>query len=455
MLVRAVVAAAFLLHAVAGIRTHFSHRFEYEDYLEARTNTEGLAIRWNTKTAILEFGMDIGSELIIAVDNAEAPVTFSLYNYRQWELYRSLAYDIVSMDGYKETLALTCLHAATTRVVFNPATDAPNSTYKIQIGRSSQYTLQVESCTSLVNHVNASISMVNMGWDSTLSEHMGIEQLGLIPIYMGMLVVAPALTRVVVLLAAYAAFASWWIFDCMTQRQYAPGINIIFAATLVSEMVECFSKVLYYRNFSATGREHSMFGRFRDVTESISSSIFLGLLMLCSLGWAWTRRYVNTQERRFFLILYLMYLAVSLVKATCDAKRQTCQAYMLSEYALKSLMLLGVIIALNYSISRLHVKLDETRWQGTKIPQLYTRLNLLRNFRWSFLAYLLLPSFILIFNVGVINPPGTWKFLWASYLVEEMFMFGIYAHLAYTLRPIPPSFYHMICKTEAVPVEAE
>ncbi|CAK4085321.1 unnamed protein product [Aphanomyces euteiches] len=417
------------------VRTKFNHRFVYKDFLDSVLNSEGMANRWNTRSPIEEFGMEVGSEVILTVDHADAPVTFSLYNYRQWELYRSLVFDVTSLEGYKESLALTCFHPSTARIVFNPAKDAPNTTYKLQIGLASQYTLQVQSCTSENNQVNASISMVNMGWDNTLSEHMGVEELGLIPIYS-------------VLVVTYALGAISWIYDCLKKRHYSSGINLVFAASLVAETVHCLSKLAYYRAFSVDGNEHSVYAKFRDISESVSNVIFLAFLMLCSLGWSWTRRYLNSQERRFFSVLFAMYLTVALIKASCDPKLQMCQAYMLTEYALKSLMLLGIIIALNYSISRLHVKLDGTRWQGDKIPKLYARLELLRQFRWSFLVYLLLPSFVLIFNIGVINPPGTWKFFWVSCLVEELIMFGIYCHMAYALRPISPELYQMICKSE-------
>ncbi|RHZ41918.1 hypothetical protein DYB26_009136 [Aphanomyces astaci] len=150
-----VVVALLLAQAAHAVKTRYSHRFEYEEFMSARLNSDGMAARWNSQCPVLEFGMEVGSELIFSVEHADAPVTFSLFNYDQWAAYRSLLFDVMSLEGHKETLAITCMHAATTRVVFDPNVDAPNTTFKIQIATASQYTFQVASCTMQHNLVNA------------------------------------------------------------------------------------------------------------------------------------------------------------------------------------------------------------------------------------------------------------------------------------------------------------
>ncbi|ETW04951.1 hypothetical protein, variant 1 [Aphanomyces invadans] len=428
-------AAVLLIRGADGIKAHFSHRFEYEDFMAAPMNANSMVVRWNSQCPVQEFGMEVGAEVVITVEHAEAPVAFSLFNYEQWATYRSLVFDVASLEAYKETLAITCMHAATTRVMFDPTVDALNTTYKIQIAASSQYTFQVESCTMQNNFVNASISMVNLGWDNELSEHMGVEQLGLIPLYK-------------VVTAMYALGTVAWLADCLVKTKYTPTINFVLAAALVGEAAKATTKLLYYKDFSANGIEHSVVATARNVFEGATDTVFMSFLVLCAMGWSWSRRKLTLPERRFFSMVLVLYSTVATIKATCSAKEPTCQAYFLTEYAIKSLVMLGIIIALNYNITRMQMHSDGMRWHGDNVPVHYACLELLRNFRLSFVAYLLMPSVVVLVNAGLLLPPGSWRLHWASCMNEELFMLGIYCHLAYTLRPMSPSVFQVICKPD-------
>ncbi|ETW04958.1 hypothetical protein, variant 11 [Aphanomyces invadans] len=307
-------AAVLLIRGADGIKAHFSHRFEYEDFMAAPMNANSMVVRWNSQCPVQEFGMEVGAEVVITVEHAEAPVAFSLFNYEQWATYRSLVFDVASLEAYKETLAITCMHAATTRVMFDPTVDALNTTYKIQIAASSQYTFQVESCTMQNNFVNASISMVNLGWDNELSEHMGVEQLGLIPLYK-------------VVTAMYALGTVAWLADCLVKTKYTPTINFVLAAALVGEAAKATTKLLYYKDFSANGIEHSVVATARNVFEGATDTVFMSFLVLCAMGWSWSRRKLTLPERRFFSMVLVLYSTVATIKATCSAKEPTCQAY--------------------------------------------------------------------------------------------------------------------------------
>ncbi|OQR94797.1 hypothetical protein ACHHYP_20038 [Achlya hypogyna] len=159
-----------------------------------------------------------------------------------------------------------------------------------------------------------------------------------------------------------------------------------------------------------------------------------------SLGWSMRRRFLTQSERRIVQGVSIVYAVVAMTKATCDSRNQVCQGYMLTEYVIKSLVLLGIIITLNYSIAKLESKLESThgRWNESKVPKMQVRLSMFLSLRYSFLVYLLLPTAILMLNIGVVNPPGTWRYLWATYLVEEVVVACIYVHVALTLRPVHP-----------------
>jgi hypothetical protein len=48
---------------------------------------------------------------------------------------------------------------------------------------------------------------------------------------------------------------------------------------------------------------------------------------------------------------------------------------MLTEYVIKSVVMLGVIVALNFTISQLRLALTEARWNNFVTPLTYMKLN--------------------------------------------------------------------------------
>ena len=204
--------------------------------------------------------------------------------------------------------------------------------------------------------------------------------------------------------------------------------------------------------------------------------------MLCtSLGWSLTRDALSRREHRLLVVIFAVYFAISLIKAMCDAQDDLCKAYLLTEYVIKSLLMLGVIVALNFSVSQLRLLLTEARWNNRVTPVTYMKLHqfqlsgfvcigvslvwsdvdhcsVLRRFRGVFLLYLMFPTCLLILNVRcawscvwdgvshqtirlqllVITPPGTWRYDWVNYLLAECCSLLLYGNVGLILRPLDP-----------------
>ncbi|OQS00087.1 hypothetical protein THRCLA_06242 [Thraustotheca clavata] len=437
-----------LLAAVQAIQVNVAHHFNHREYYDMRLVNEDGSFRWNTFSAVQEFGMEKDGELEITVLHADHPISFSLYTYEQWDIYRSLVFEITTMGAYDETMALTCMYPSEVRIPFDPrATNESIFTYKIT--SPSQYTLQIESCTPTYNFVQAHVVMKNIASDGTLSEHLGIDQLGLVPLYGIMTVVFILMTII-------------WTIDTIRQPKSVHAINKIFGACLLARALECSIKWWHYNQYSQNGLGNSLLSITKDVCEQITTTLFLAFLLLSypfyhfGFGidfkayyfltsilhrWSMRRRFLSSRERRLVQAVFVLYFVVAMVKATCNSGTELCQGYILTEYVIKSLMLLGIIITLNYSISKLQTKLesDHGRWSESKIPKTQARLNLFLSLRWSFLAYLLLPTVVLMLNLGVVNPPGTWRNLWVTFLIEEFATLCILFHLAISMRPIHPT----------------
>lgn len=137
------------------------------------------------------------------------------------------------------------------------------------------------------------------------------------------------------------------------------------------------TQLWFYRELSLTGAKNSALRTFRDISESASHAVLLAVLLFAALGWSLTRDSLSKRELRLIGVLFSVYFAVALVKALCDSDRsdEMCKAYLLTEYVLKSVVMLGVIVALNVTISQLRLALTEARWNHSVTPLTYMKLN--------------------------------------------------------------------------------
>ncbi|KDO34354.1 hypothetical protein SPRG_01490 [Saprolegnia parasitica CBS 223.65] len=433
--------SALLLMATAiAVDVDVYHHFENHDFFSMRMMGDDGAFRWNTYSAVQEFAMDAGGEVLISGVSASHPISFSLYTYEQWDVYRSLVFQITSMAAYDETMALTCMYPAAARIPFDPrrTKNASAMSIRIPITVASQYTLQIESCMPAYNLVQAKVVMRNVAYDGRVTEHLGVDQLGLLPVYM-------------IMTAAFVLMTTLWGIDCLRKERPTYAIHGVFGLCLVVRTFECMIKLWHYRVLSKSGRTRSYLSVGKDMCEHMTTTVLLLFLLLSSLGWSMRRRYLTQSERRIVQACFVLYVFVAMTKATCDSRNQVCQGYMLTEYVLKSLMLLGIIITLNYSIAQLQTKLENEygRWTESKIPKMQVRLNLYLSLRYSFLAYLLLPTAVLMINLTVINPPGTWRYVWATYVFEEVVMACIFTHLGLVLRPVHPMTLDLLTQKKA------
>lgn len=86
-------------------------------------------------------------------------------------------------------------------------------------------------------------------------------------------------------------------------------------------------------------------------------------------------------------------------------------------FIIKSLVLLAIIIAMNFTVTQLRAMLTHTPWVPST-PIQYARCKQLQVFRLLFILYLLLPTAFLILSVCLVLDP-------AMYIVDSPFPFII------------------------------
>ena len=137
-------------------------------------------------------------------------------------------------------------------------------------------------------------------------------------------------------------------------------------------------KLWFYHHASLHGRRDTILKTAQDVVESLASAVLLCVMLLAALGWSLTRHRLTRRESRLILMILGIYFFVAFIKATCVTDDDLCKAYVLIEYLLKSVLLLGVLVSLNYTIAQLRLVLNETRWNEGGTLLLYKKLDMLQ-----------------------------------------------------------------------------
>ncbi|KAE9001256.1 hypothetical protein PF005_g14545 [Phytophthora fragariae] len=430
-----------------GIETSFDLRFEYEDpasLLAGQTTVGGPRLRWNTQSVVAGFGVERGARVELQVtdlqvaganDATEVPVVFTLYDNDQWRAYAVLKLREVHIRSN----FVLCHYPAAMRFTIPPPDSLAELPWTLlfDVRKASQFTLQAQVCDDASVNVSGRVSMVNFGYDGALSEHLGVQELGLRPLYK-------------VLFVVYLAAMVLWILDCNIWRRNVPKICYVFQAALQAKALSVALKLAFYSERSSHGQANTPLDIAQDVGESATSAALLGVSVLGSLGWSITRARLSRRETLSLLLLAVIYLVVSFNKALCrptDAPQ--CRGFVLSEYALQSMMMLGVIVALNFTIAQLKLAASYERWNCFVTPLTYMKLEQFQRFRFVFLGYLLTPTFLLLVNLLVVTPPGYWRYAWVNTLLAEVTTLVIVTNIGLVVRPVDTYIYSRIARSTA------
>lgn len=97
--------------------------------------------------------------------------------------------------------------------------------------------------------------------------------------------------------------------------------------------------------------------------------------------WTITRPSLTSKEKQILCGVFAVYLIVGLFKAFCKDEDQVCNAYLLAEYVIKSLIMLGIIVTMNFNITHLRSTIYDSTWT-ISTPQSYDKLLMFVSFRY-------------------------------------------------------------------------
>ena len=106
----------------------------------------------------------------------------------------------------------------------------------------------------------------------------------------------------------------------------------------------------YWATLSLDGSAGLAIWLGKELAVNLSQTLFLLVLLLVSLGWTITRQ-ISQRERYVLSSTFGLYCVLLGFKVDCErADEDSCQSLILSEYVVRSIILLAIIVSLNFNV---------------------------------------------------------------------------------------------------------
>ena len=215
-------------------------------------------------------------------------------------------------------------------------------------------------------------------------------------------------------------------------------IHYLFLLTLALGVAANASYYGFLMHVDVTGFTHDGYIIAAQIFEHLFSAAFITSLLLLSLGWTVTRNFLSDKEKQFAAVTVISYIIIGIASATClggTDSTSSCKALGVLMYVLRSIILLGVVVGMNFSITQLRTIIMHLPWVHGILMQ-YARVKQYSTFRIAFLLYLLLPTMILLMQVSLLS----WESYWITDLLIELLDVGLILCVGITFAPISEQF---------------
>lgn len=198
------------------------------------------------------------------------------------------------------------------------------------------------------------------------------------------------------------------------QADAVKPVHILFLVTASFGALMYLLYYLYMRQLDVDGKSSVHITIGMRIVEHLYSTLYLTSLLLVAFGWTLSRNFLSDREFHFLTCVIMSYLVIGLLSAACLDASDICTSLFVFSYVVKTVLLLGVVIAMNFTVTQMRAIIVHSPWIQS-ILFLYARSKQYNYFRVAFLLYLLIPSFLLLIQVLILS----WDTAWiADFLVE-------------------------------------
>ena len=306
-------------------------------------------------------------------------------------------------------------------------TDQNNSiSYTLPV--ADQYSVLLLQCYTLPNsedtiEFDVQVVMTNpMPYSSDKFSHLPIQYVTILPLLQGELLM-------------YCLLILGISCQIYFNRQRATKMHLLFGLTLLVTLIFIAVEYELYYHYNKHGIDSISLERAVGVTDHFSNFMSLISILYLSLGLSTVRETLTDKEKRVGAAILVSYFIFGIAGGMCIDNDDTCSALWLATYVLRSLVLLGVIISLNFTVTQLRGNLLYSPWV-TSSPILYARVKQFQTFRLVLIVYLLLPTAFLLIETTMLS----WKEDWVSTLLNDLLNLYVVVHIGVTFSPLETRF---------------
>ncbi|CAM9365314.1 unnamed protein product [Discosporangium mesarthrocarpum] len=293
------------------------------------------------------------------------------------------------------------------------------ATFNFTINQYDLYNAYFIVCRS-DSHVSARITstFVNLDPEGGLTQHLAIE-----------LAMLPPLFAVIAAVAACLAMA--WTVEMTRLRKFVLQIHYYCLAAIWLKTIAAILVAAYIQKQSKDGHGHLPLRVIATLAQNLSQVVFLLTLLLLSLGMSIIHPILPRREAWPVALVFVMYGGLSTGHAFCEnSQGWLCNSLALMEYAVRCLVMLSTVVAINFNITNIRFNI-QLPWTSSSALE-YLKLEQFLAYRMTYVAYLLLPTALLIVRLSVLS----WHYNWVFSTLDEFLKLVIYAYIGTTFAPL-------------------
>ena len=274
-----------------------------------------------------------------------------------------------------------------------------------------------------VMDVEFDVTMVNARPEGTGVSHLGVEDVMMVRTLEGECII-------------YCLMLAGLLGQIWYHRGNNLRLQFLFLGCLCFQIVTIFVRYSRWNKLNEDGLYSIEYFVAVRMLESVTEVANLCTILLIALGWSTVHFQLTEIQIQVTMAGMGFFLIMSLSWAGCtQANSRACQSLYLVYYILHSLVMLGIIICLNFTITQLRAMLAHTQWDPST-PYCYARTKQFQTFRIAFVLYLLLPTAILL----VQDILYTWEQDWLGTVLPDILQICLYLNVGSTFAPLKDHF---------------
>lgn len=269
-----------------------------------------------------------------------------------------------------------------------------NITYEInmQHDESSRYYAALLQCRTLPNNpviqIDLSVEMKNPQPYSSEYSHLAIEEVMYTRVLEG---------EILVFVFFIVALSAQWYFSFAWMKSG----HILFLVVLFTQLLYTIAEYVDFKHYDENGFEVNSITYFVNISSHFNTTAILLTLLLVSFGWSFLRPSLSKKEKQLTLGSISLYFFVGLLSAVClDNSDSRCLSVGLLTYVMMTIIYLGIIVAMNFTVTQLKAVVIHSIWSPT-LPLQYIQARQYQFFRFLFLIFVIGPTILFFVEVSI------------------------------------------------------